>query len=143
MIIISLMFFLVRLKVSDGGTVNLLSKSCGVYNVNELGFQKRQAELVEEPENSEKVYRCSSQEMHIFGTIGSGASSVVQRAIHMTIHRVLALKKINVFEKVLCMPLVHFYSLVLCFTFIYNEEVISNASHPISDSNGVSVESFR
>ncbi|KAH7682841.1 Mitogen-activated protein kinase kinase protein [Dioscorea alata] len=85
--------------VSDGGTVNLLSKSCGVYNVNELGFQKRQAELVEEPENSEKVYRCSSQEMHIFGTIGSGASSVVQRAIHMTIHRILALKKINVFEK--------------------------------------------
>ncbi|KAJ0989036.1 hypothetical protein J5N97_007392 [Dioscorea zingiberensis] len=85
--------------VSDEGTVNLLSKSCGVYNVNELGFEKLNAEFVEETENKEKVFRCSSQEMHIFGAIGSGASSVVQRAIHMPIHRILALKRINVFEK--------------------------------------------
>ncbi|XP_050223759.1 mitogen-activated protein kinase kinase 3 isoform X2 [Mercurialis annua] len=37
--------------------------------------------------------------MRIFGAIGSGASSVVQRAIHIPTHRILALKKINIFEK--------------------------------------------
>ncbi|KAL9317987.1 hypothetical protein ACSQ67_014504 [Phaseolus vulgaris] len=37
--------------------------------------------------------------MRIFGAIGSGASSVVQRAMHIPTHRILALKKINMFEK--------------------------------------------
>ncbi|XP_068642507.1 mitogen-activated protein kinase kinase 3 isoform X2 [Aristolochia californica] len=37
--------------------------------------------------------------MRIFGAIGCGASSVVQRAIHIPVHRILALKKINIFEK--------------------------------------------
>ncbi|XP_075667411.1 mitogen-activated protein kinase kinase 3-like [Castanea sativa] len=37
--------------------------------------------------------------MRIFGAIGSEASSVVQRAIHIPNHRFLALKKINIFEK--------------------------------------------
>ncbi|XP_052303235.1 mitogen-activated protein kinase kinase 3 isoform X2 [Populus trichocarpa] len=37
--------------------------------------------------------------MRIFGAIGSGASSVVQRALHIPMHRILALKKINIFEK--------------------------------------------
>ncbi|XVF14054.1 hypothetical protein REPUB_Repub09cG0023700 [Reevesia pubescens] len=36
--------------------------------------------------------------MRIFGAICSGASSVVQRAIHIPSHRILALKKINIFE---------------------------------------------
>ncbi|XP_010936637.1 mitogen-activated protein kinase kinase 3 isoform X5 [Elaeis guineensis] len=84
--------------VSEGGTVNLLSRSCGVYNINELGLQKRTAGIVDEVEG-EKMYRCASHDMHIFGAIGCGASSVVQRAIYVPIHRILALKKINVFEK--------------------------------------------
>ncbi|XP_008784973.1 mitogen-activated protein kinase kinase 3 isoform X3 [Phoenix dactylifera] len=84
--------------VSEGGTVNLLSRSCGVYNINELGLQKRTAGIVDEVEG-EKMYRCASRDMHIFGAIGCGASSVVQRAIYVPIHRILALKKINVFEK--------------------------------------------
>ncbi|XP_078438647.1 mitogen-activated protein kinase kinase 3 isoform X2 [Wolffia australiana] len=37
--------------------------------------------------------------MHVFGAIGYGASSVVQRAIHIPVHRVIALKRINIFEK--------------------------------------------
>ncbi|XP_015643946.1 mitogen-activated protein kinase kinase 3 isoform X4 [Oryza sativa Japonica Group] len=37
--------------------------------------------------------------MHIFGPIGNGASSVVQRAVFIPVHRILALKKINIFEK--------------------------------------------
>ncbi|XP_042042495.1 mitogen-activated protein kinase kinase 3-like isoform X1 [Salvia splendens] len=37
--------------------------------------------------------------MRVFGSIGSGASSVVQRAIHIPNHRIIALKKINIFEK--------------------------------------------
>ncbi|CAJ2665324.1 mitogen-activated protein kinase kinase 3 isoform X1 [Trifolium pratense] len=90
---------------SDGGTVNLLSRSYGVYNINELGLQKcstsssssRSRRLVDD--ESEKTYRCGSHEMRIFGAIGSGASSVVQRAMHIPTHRVLALKKINIFEK--------------------------------------------
>ncbi|KAI3951073.1 hypothetical protein MKW92_039560 [Papaver armeniacum] len=85
--------------VSDGGTVNLLSRSCGVYNINELGLQKRSSWLVDETDVSEKTYRCASHEMRIFGAIGSGASSVVQRAIHIPSHRILALKKISIFEK--------------------------------------------
>lgn len=84
--------------VSDGGTVNLLSKSCGVYNINELGLQKHTAGLVDE-ETGETMYRCASHEMHTFGAISRGASSVVHRAIHIPIHRILALKKINIFEK--------------------------------------------
>lgn len=80
------------LKFSDTGTVNLLSRSYGVYNINELGLQKCTS--------SERTYRCASHEMRIFGAIGSGASSVVQRAIHIPAHRIMALKKINIFEKV-------------------------------------------
>ncbi|THG14544.1 hypothetical protein TEA_011121 [Camellia sinensis var. sinensis] len=85
--------------LSDGGTVNLLSRSYGVYNINELGLQKCTSWPVEDSDHSEKTYRCASREMRIFGAIGSGASSVVQRAIHVPTHRILALKKINIFEK--------------------------------------------
>ncbi|KAG8388591.1 hypothetical protein BUALT_Bualt02G0141500 [Buddleja alternifolia] len=81
--------------LSDGGTVNLLSKSYNVYNINELGLQKCNSSA----DDSEKTYRCSSHEMRVFGSIGSGASSVVQRAIHIPNHRIIALKKINIFEK--------------------------------------------
>ncbi|KAL1318915.1 hypothetical protein HN51_071193 [Arachis hypogaea] len=86
--------------LSDGGTVNLLSRSYGVYNINELGLQKCTSRSVHETaDQSEKTYRCASHEMRIFGAIGSGASSIVQRAIHIPTHRILALKKINIFEK--------------------------------------------
>ncbi|XP_058778646.1 mitogen-activated protein kinase kinase 3 [Vicia villosa] len=86
---------------SDGGTVNLLSRSYGVYNINELGLQKcsTSRSVDDEIDDGEKTYRCGSNEMRIFGAIGSGASSVVQRAMHIPTHRVLALKKINIFEK--------------------------------------------
>ncbi|RVW46587.1 Mitogen-activated protein kinase kinase 3 [Vitis vinifera] len=85
--------------LSDGGTVNLLSKSCGVYNINELGLLKCSSSPVDEADYKERTYRCASHEMRIFGAIGSGASSVVQRAIHIPTHRIIALKKINIFEK--------------------------------------------
>lgn len=98
------------MKLSDGGTVNLLSRSYGVYNINELGLQKCTSwPLVGEEDRSERTYRCASHEMRIFGAIGSGASSVVQRAIHIPSHRILALKKINIFEKVYCLPSLNFY----------------------------------
>ncbi|EOY02491.1 Mitogen-activated protein kinase kinase 3 isoform 2 [Theobroma cacao] len=85
--------------LSDSGTVNLLSRSYGVYNINELGLQKCTSSPVDESDQGEKTYRCASHEMRIFGAIGSGASSVVQRAMHIPSHRILALKKINIFEK--------------------------------------------
>lgn len=85
--------------LSDGGTVNLLSRSYGVYNINELGLQKCTSRSVDDTDLGEKTYRCASHEMRIFGAIGSGASSVVQRAIHIPTHRIIALKKINIFEK--------------------------------------------
>lgn len=85
--------------VSDGGTVNLLSRSLGEYNINEHGFHKRSTRP-EESDSGEKAYRCASHDMHIFGPIGNGASSVVQRAVFIPVHRILALKKINIFEKV-------------------------------------------
>ncbi|KAG7017780.1 Mitogen-activated protein kinase kinase 3 [Cucurbita argyrosperma subsp. argyrosperma] len=84
---------------SDNGTVNLLSRSYGVYNFNELGLQKCTSWLADDSGSSERTYRCASREMRIFGAIGSGASSVVQRAIHIPAHRIMALKKINIFEK--------------------------------------------
>ncbi|XP_048328210.2 mitogen-activated protein kinase kinase 3 [Ziziphus jujuba] len=85
--------------LSDGGTVNLLSRSYGVYNINELGLHKCTSSSAIDESETEKTYRCASNEMRIFGAIGSGASSVVQRAIHIPTHRILALKKINIFEK--------------------------------------------
>lgn len=88
------------LQLSDGGTVNLLSRSYGVYNINELGLQKCTSRSVDDSEHGEKTYKCASHEMRVFGAIGSGASSVVQRAIHIPMHRIIALKKINIFEKV-------------------------------------------
>ncbi|PRQ54017.1 putative mitogen-activated protein kinase kinase STE-STE7 family [Rosa chinensis] len=78
-------------------TVELLSRSYGVYNINELGLQKCTSSTVDD--TTEKTYRCASHEMRVFGAIGSGASSVVQRAIHIPTHRIIALKKINIFEK--------------------------------------------
>lgn len=85
--------------LSDGGTVNLLSRSYGVYNINELGLQKCTSRPVKDVDERERTYQCASHEMRIFGAIGSGASSVVQRAIHIPTHRIIALKKINIFEK--------------------------------------------
>ncbi|GMH15005.1 hypothetical protein Nepgr_016846 [Nepenthes gracilis] len=85
--------------LSDGATVNLLSRSYGVYNFNELGLQKCSSSSEDETDHGEKTYRCASNEMRVFGTIGSGASSIVQRAIHIPAHRIIALKKINIFEK--------------------------------------------
>ncbi|KAJ1289401.1 hypothetical protein BS78_02G161600 [Paspalum vaginatum] len=84
--------------VSDGRAVNLLSRSFGGYKINEHGFHKRSAGP-DESDSEEKAYRCASHEMHIFGPIGNGASSVVERAICIPVHRILALKKINIFEK--------------------------------------------
>lgn len=52
----------------------------------------------------ERNYRCASNEMAVFNAIGYGASSVVRKAIHIPTHRILALKKINVFEKVRFVP---------------------------------------
>lgn len=93
-------------QLSDGGTVNLLSKSYNIYNINELGLQKcsssSSSSSAFSPDDGEKTYRCASHEMRVFGSIGSGASSVVQRAIHIPNHRIIALKKINIFEKVHC-----------------------------------------
>ncbi|KAL8139664.1 hypothetical protein V2J09_005685 [Rumex salicifolius] len=84
--------------LSSGGTVNLLSRSYGVYNFNEMGLQKCTSSP-DESDRTEKTYRIASNEMRIFGAIGSGASSVVQRAIHIPTHKIIALKKINIFEK--------------------------------------------
>eukprot|EP00246_Nothoceros_aenigmaticus_P011500 TRINITY_DN3148_c0_g1_i1.p1 TRINITY_DN3148_c0_g1~~TRINITY_DN3148_c0_g1_i1.p1 ORF type:complete len:522 (+),score=71.95 TRINITY_DN3148_c0_g1_i1:133-1698(+) len=90
-------------KVTDGGTLNLLSRSCGEYNINELGLQKRSSVNLDDHGidggGRERNYQCASHEMCIFGAIGWGASSVVRKAIHIPTHRILALKKINVFEK--------------------------------------------
>lgn len=107
----------VFVKLSDAGTVNLLSQSYGVYNINELGLQKWP---VDDTDHGEKTYRCASHEMRVFGAIGAGASSVVQRAIHIPTHRIIALKKINIFEKVcefhfnVCLTLS-----ILNFLFLY------------------------
>jgi hypothetical protein len=88
-----LIFYSFFIKVLDGATINLLSKSSDEYNINELGFHKRTT-------RQDKAYRCSFHDMHIFDPVGNGASSVVHRAIYVPVHRVLALKKINIFEKV-------------------------------------------
>ncbi|CAO2833592.1 unnamed protein product [Amaranthus hypochondriacus] len=85
--------------LSNSGTINLLSRSYGMYNFNESGLQKCTSSPVDENSPSEKTYRIASREMRVFGAIGSGASSIVQRAIHIPTHRIIALKKINIFEK--------------------------------------------
>ncbi|CAM0949595.1 unnamed protein product [Alopecurus aequalis] len=85
-------------EVLDGGTVNLLSRSSDEYNINELGFHKRTIRP-DEAYSTEKKYRCSFRDMHIFDSVGNGSSSVVHRAIYVPVHRVLALKKIQIFEK--------------------------------------------
>uniref|UniRef100_M8C9Z7 mitogen-activated protein kinase kinase n=1 Tax=Aegilops tauschii TaxID=37682 RepID=M8C9Z7_AEGTA len=85
-------------EVLDGGTVNLLSRSSDEYNISKLGFHKRTTR----PDGdyaTDKAYRCSCHDMHIFDSVGNGASSVVHRAIYVPVHRVLALKKINIFDK--------------------------------------------
>jgi hypothetical protein len=91
------------LQVTDAGSLNLLSRSCAEYNINELGLQKRSSITANDLDGDgqrEKTYQCASHEMCVFGAIGWGASSIVRKAIHIPSHRILALKKINVFEKV-------------------------------------------
>ncbi|EPS68103.1 hypothetical protein M569_06666 [Genlisea aurea] len=84
--------------LSDG-EVNLLSKSYNIYNINELGLQKCSSSSSSSNSPDEKTFRCASHEMRLFRSIGIGASSVVQMAIHIPNHTVIALKKINIFEK--------------------------------------------
>ena len=59
----------------------MLNRSYGVYNINELGLQKCTSRSIDETDQSEKTYRCASHEMRIFGAIGSGANSIVQRSM--------------------------------------------------------------
>lgn len=94
-------YFAGGVQVTDGGSLNLLSRSCAEYNINELGLQKRRSATLDDRDagDQEKTYQCASSEMCVFGAIGWGASSVVRKAIHIPTHRILALKKINVFEK--------------------------------------------
>lgn len=87
-------------NVSEEGRVNLMSQSFNEYAISEQGLQvNKEGQHSEDPGEREKTYRCASSEMCVFGTIGAGASSVVCKAIHIPTHRLLALKRINVFEK--------------------------------------------
>lgn len=68
--------------------MNLLSKSYNIYNINELGLQKCSSSSSSSPfsvDDGEKTYRCASHEMRVFDSPN---------------HRIIALKKINIFEKV-------------------------------------------
>jgi hypothetical protein len=107
-----MLFSGVVMKVTDGGSMKLLSRSCAEYNINELGLQKRKSSAVDaqgDVGDQEKTYQCASSEMCVFGAIGWGASSVVRKAIHIPTHRILALKKINVFEKASKHLILHCY----------------------------------
>ncbi|CAI7903832.1 unnamed protein product [Closterium sp. NIES-53] len=88
-------------KVSEEGHINLMSQSFNEYAISEQGLQvnKEGQHSEDSSAGGEKTYRCASNEMLVFGAIGSGASSVVCKAIHIPTHRLLALKKVNVFEK--------------------------------------------
>ncbi|CAI5471933.1 unnamed protein product [Closterium sp. Yama58-4] len=88
-------------KVSEEGHINLMSQSFNEYAISEQGLQvnKEGQHSEDSSAGGEKTYRCASNEMLVFGAIGSGASSVVCKAIHIPSHRLLALKKVNVFEK--------------------------------------------
>lgn len=94
-------------QVDDAGMLNLLSRQGDGFNINHEGLQvsnlaSARADRGDGDEGGggpESTYRCASSEMCVFGTIGFGASSIVRKAIHIPTHRILALKKINVFEK--------------------------------------------
>ncbi|KAM0873916.1 hypothetical protein ACQ4PT_037748 [Festuca glaucescens] len=58
-------------EVLDGATINLLSKSSDEYNINELGFHKRTTRQ-DEAYSTDKAYRCSFHDMHIFDPVGKG-----------------------------------------------------------------------
>lgn len=90
-------------RVTDGGTLNLMGQSCGEYNINEMGLERRKGTLDDSSEggvNRDVSYRCASHEMLVFNTIGWGASSTVRKAIHIPHHRIVALKKINSADRV-------------------------------------------
>eukprot|EP00899_Mesostigma_viride_P012887 jgi/Mesvir1/2159/Mv16672-RA.1 len=87
-------------KLTDAGTLNLLSQSCGEYNINQDGFEKRVGSPgMGRPGDADVSYKCSSSEMMVFNAVGRGASSVVRKAIHIPTHRFVALKNINVFDR--------------------------------------------
>ena len=60
--------------MSDGGTK---SRAFDEYSINEHGFRKRSTGP-NESHTSEKAYRCASEDMHMFGPIRDGASSIVR-----------------------------------------------------------------
>eukprot|EP00850_Spirogloea_muscicola_P006935 SM000034S12689 [mRNA] locus=s34:188028:191701:+ [translate_table: standard] len=92
-------------KVSDEGTLNLQSQTRGDFAINSEGLQfqrvvsTRGDDKDAEGTSREYNYRIASKDMCLFGAIGFGASSVVRKAVHIPTHRIVALKKINVFEK--------------------------------------------
>jgi hypothetical protein len=88
-------------RVTDGGTLNLMGQSCGDFNINEMGLERKAADdSTEGSGNRDVSYRCASHEMLVFNTIGWGASSTVRKAIHIPYHRIVALKKINSADRV-------------------------------------------
>lgn len=80
-------------KLSDDGTLQMLSASKREFSINPQGLRQGAGRGVEQQ------YQCSADEMMEFNTIGRGASSVVRKAIHVPTHRFVALKVINIFDK--------------------------------------------
>eukprot|EP00245_Coleochaete_scutata_P017013 TRINITY_DN8146_c0_g6_i1.p1 TRINITY_DN8146_c0_g6~~TRINITY_DN8146_c0_g6_i1.p1 ORF type:complete len:518 (-),score=65.08 TRINITY_DN8146_c0_g6_i1:663-2216(-) len=91
-------------KVTDCGTINFLSRSCGEYNINPKGLLKRVVpatpeEAAEGGVQRERQYKIGAHEVICFNAVGSGACGTVRKAIHLPTHRIIALKNIKAYEK--------------------------------------------
>eukprot|EP00898_Chlorokybus_atmophyticus_P008584 jgi/Chlat1/8727/Chrsp9S00720 len=70
-------------QVTAAGTLNLLSQSCGEYNINQDGLSRRTGNTpgsgMVMGDSKDVHYKCSASEMRVFEPIGKGASSVEKR----------------------------------------------------------------
>mmetsp|Transcript_41946 Transcript_41946/g.50829 ORF Transcript_41946/g.50829 Transcript_41946/m.50829 type:complete len:375 (+) Transcript_41946:396-1520(+) len=89
-------------KVSDAGTLQLLSQSQSNYHINANGMSKASSPASSgagTPGTGELYYNCKASDIEKVSKLGAGASGVVFKAVHLPSKTLCALKSINALDK--------------------------------------------
>ena len=83
-------------NITDEGIKLLSASTAREFQVTNEGLQTTTSRTGHNTPPSELCYKCSARDVHVFHTLGAGASGVVKKAVHVPSHRFIALKIMTV-----------------------------------------------
>ncbi|KAA6418469.1 MAG: mitogen-activated kinase kinase 6-like [Trebouxia sp. A1-2] len=84
------------MQCTDTGTLRVTSKSLQEYRFTSEGMTRGNSGAL----RTDQHYKISQKDLQILDTLGRGASSVVMKAFYLKGNAFVAIKRINVFEKI-------------------------------------------